>query len=86
MGSSAYSFAMVARGSALLGFDATPKIWDLSAVWLLIKEAGGFIQPFEDKPLFPIAVDLDYNTTSFPTLAAATPQLLEQGHMMIQKK
>lgn len=86
MGSSAYSFCMVARGSALLGFDATPKIWDLSAVWLLIEEAGGIIQSFEDTTVFPLETNIDYSITSFPALAAATPDLLEKGRSMIKKK
>jgi myo-inositol-1(or 4)-monophosphatase len=86
LGSSAYSFCLVARGSALLGFDATPKIWDLSAVWLLVEEAGGIIQSFEDVQVFPLGTNIDYSTTSFSTLAAANPDLLEQGHNMIQRK
>ncbi len=86
MGSSAYSFCMVARGSALMGFDATPKIWDLSAVWILIEESGGFIHSFEDLPVFPLSTGVDYSITSFPVLAAATPALMEKGHAMIKRK
>ncbi len=86
MGSSTYSFCMVARGSALLGFDATPKIWDLSAVWLLVEEAGGLIQSFEGARVFPITMNTDYSVTSYPVLAAATPALLEKGHALIKKK
>ncbi len=86
MGSSAYSFCMVARGSALLGFDATPKIWDLSAAWLLVEEAGGLIRSFDGSQVFPIYTGLDYSITSFPVIAAATPDLLEKGHSMIVGK
>jgi myo-inositol-1(or 4)-monophosphatase len=77
---------MVARGSALLGFDATPKIWDLSAVWLLVEEAGGLIRSFDGSQVFPINTGLDYSITSFPVIAAATPDLLEKGHGMIVRK
>jgi myo-inositol-1(or 4)-monophosphatase len=86
MGSSAYSFCMVARGSALLGFDATPKIWDLSAVWLLVEEAGGVIQSFESTQVYPLNTDLDYSINSFPVIAAATLKVLEKGRGMILRK
>jgi myo-inositol-1(or 4)-monophosphatase len=86
MGSSAYSFCMVARGSALIGFDATPKLWDLSAVWLLVEEAGGVIQSFDGKPVFPITTGLDYSSASFPVIAAAVPDLLVKGFSMIERK
>jgi myo-inositol-1(or 4)-monophosphatase len=86
MGSSAYSFCLVARGSALLGFDVTPKIWDLSAVWLLVSEAGGIIRSFEGMPIFPINTDNDYSITSFPVLAAATAELNEKCQTMIKNK
>jgi myo-inositol-1(or 4)-monophosphatase len=86
MGSSAYSFCMVARGSALMSFDATPKIWDLSAVWLLIEESGGIIQSFEETPVFPIKTGIDYSLTSYSVLAAATPNLMEKGRSFIKKK
>jgi myo-inositol-1(or 4)-monophosphatase len=86
MGSTAYSFCMVARGSALLGFDAAPKIWDLSAIWLLVEEAGGVIQSFDGMQLFLLDTKIDYSKTSYPVLAAATPDLLDKGRSMIQRK
>jgi myo-inositol-1(or 4)-monophosphatase len=86
MGSSTYSFSMLARGSALMGFDAAPKIWDLSAVWLLIEESGGQIQSFEDARLFPLQMGVDYGKTSYPVLAASTSSLMDQGRAWITKK
>lgn len=86
MGSAAYSFCMVARGSALLGFDAAPKIWDLAAAWLLVKEAGGKIGAFEGSPPFPITLDVDYRVTNYPTLAAATHDVFAFGQKKIQRK
>ncbi len=86
MGSSAYSFCLVARGSALMGFDATPKIWDLSAVWVLIEESGGIVQPFDDQLIFPLTTGIDYSITSFPVLAAATSALVKKGHSLITRK
>ena len=86
MGSSAYTFCMLARGSALLGFDAAPKIWDLAAAWLLVEEAGGSIAAFEGSPPFPISAKVDYNETSFPTLAASTPDIFTFGQSKIHRK
>jgi myo-inositol-1(or 4)-monophosphatase len=86
MGSGAYTFCMVARGSALLGFDAAPKIWDLAAAWLLVEEAGGKIAAFEGSPPFPISPQDDYSVTNYPTLAAATPDVFTIGQNKIQRK
>ena len=86
LGSCAYSYCMVGRGSALLGFEATPKIWDLAAIWVLVQEAGGTISPFEGHAPFPIAINLDYSMTNYPTLASATPELLSMGQTKIHRK
>jgi len=86
MGSGAYTFCLVARGSALLGFDAAPKIWDLAAAWLLVEEAGGMITAFEGTPPFPILSQDDYSVMNYPTLAAATPDVFALGQNKIQRK
>jgi myo-inositol-1(or 4)-monophosphatase len=86
MGSAAYTFCLVARGSALLGFDAAPKIWDLAAAWLLVEEAGGKITAFEGSPPFPISPQDDHSATNYPTLAAATPDVFSVGQNKIQRK
>ncbi len=86
LGSCAYSFCMVGRGSALLGFDATAKVWDVAATWVLVEEAGGKIAAFEGLAPFPILTDTDYATTSFPTLAAATPEVFAMGQNKIRRK
>ncbi len=86
LGSCAYSYCMVARGSALLGFDATPKIWDLAAIWPLVEEAGGKIASFEGAAPFPITSYSDYSQVSFPALASATPELFSLGCKKIRRK
>ena len=83
LGSSTYTISMVARGLALLALDATPKIWDLAAAWLLVEEAGGIMSVFDGSPPFPLSPDLDYSTISYTVLSAATPNLLQMGHRMI---
>ena len=86
LGSCAYSFCMVSRGSALLGLDATAKIWDLAAIWVLVEEAGGKIAGFEGSQPFPISTQVDYASISFPTLAAATGDVFAMGQKKIRRK
>ncbi len=86
LGSCAYSYCMVGRGSALLGFDATPKIWDLAAVWLLVEEAGGKMAGFEGSTPFPVQAQADYASINYPTLAASTPDVFAMGQNKIQRK
>jgi myo-inositol-1(or 4)-monophosphatase len=86
LGSSAYSFCMLARGSALLALDAIPKIWDLSAVWLLVEQAGGVIDAFDGPRPIPIAPIIDYSLTSFTLLAAANQQLFDSSRGKIHRR
>jgi myo-inositol-1(or 4)-monophosphatase len=86
LGSAAYNLCSVARGSALLSFDATPKIWDLAAAWLVVAEAGGVVQTLDRSAPFPLNADEDYSGKKFPTLAAATPELARLGQKQIKPK
>jgi myo-inositol-1(or 4)-monophosphatase len=86
LGSAAYTFCTVARGSAILGFEAAPKIWDIAGAWLLISEAGGTIYSFEDRQPFPLNTDLNYSQVSFPTIAAATKKIAYTGKNQIHPK
>ena len=85
LGSAAYGLATVARGSSILAFEVTPKIWDFSASWLITQEAGGLIAPLESQEPFPLIPDMDYASASFPLLTAATPEILIEGRNKIQK-
>ena len=86
LGSSAYSYCMLARGAALIAFEATPKVWDLAGGWLVVQEAGGVIETLFAPPPFPLSPETDYARSSFPTLAAATPDLLAQSRQQIQPR
>jgi myo-inositol-1(or 4)-monophosphatase len=86
LGSATYSLCAVARGVALLAFEATPKIWDVAGSWLVVEEAGGVVELFKGDSLFPLKSDLDYNQVNFPTLSAATPQLLSQARDQIRPR
>lgn len=86
LGSAAYSFCMLARGAALIGLEVAPKIWDIAGAWLLVQEAGGVIQPWQDAAPFPLQAGVDYSRSNFPTLGAATQPLLEFARAKIIAK
>ena len=86
MGSAAYSFCTVARGSALLAFEATPKIWDIAAGWLLVQEAGGLVEIMSDRNPFPLVSHEDYSKINLPTLAAASEKMAQMGRGNIQRR
>ena len=86
LGSAAFNFCAVARGAAVLAFEATPKIWDLAAAWILIHEAGGVIETHHGPVPFPLTPGMDYTSQAFPTLAAATAKMVAKGRKMIEIK
>lgn len=86
LGSATYSLCCVARNVALIGFEATPKIWDIAAAWLLVSEAGGSIETYNHIQPFPVREKIDYNQVNYPTLAAATPALLTWARSKITPK
>jgi myo-inositol-1(or 4)-monophosphatase len=86
LGSAAYSFCTVARSMALIAFEAKPKIWDLAAAWLIVQEAGGNIAAYDGNNPFPIIPGTDYSQLDFPTLAAASPALMQKAQAQIQPK
>jgi len=86
LGSAAYGLVTVARGSAILAFEVTPKVWDFSASWLITEEAGGLISPLNGENPFPLVPGGDYENKSYPLLTAATPELLTEGKEKIRKR
>jgi myo-inositol-1(or 4)-monophosphatase len=86
LGSAAYNFCMLARGSACVSFEAAPKIWDIAAAWLLVQEAGGTIAAYMGEPPFPILPMKNYASIDFPTLAAASQELFSKCMPLIQSK
>ena len=86
LGSAAYDFCCVARGAAIAGFQATPKIWDIAAGWLVLEEAGGFVQLHSGESPFPFRVESGYQKTNYPTVMAANPELGEKIRSQISQK
>ncbi len=83
LGSAAYTFCLVARGAAILGFEATPKIWDIASGWLLVTEAGGVVETLDGTQPFPLVPNIDYSQRPYPTLSAATGEVLSQARTQI---
>lgn len=54
MGSTALDLAMVAEGVAAASLAKVPKIWDVAAGVLLVREAGGVIVTLDGEPLLPL--------------------------------
>jgi myo-inositol-1(or 4)-monophosphatase len=78
MGSAAYHICKVADGTALAGIEASPKIWDVAAAWLIVKEAGGEMIAASGATIFPLAAERrDYLTRAITTFTAANPTILQ---------
>ena len=86
LGSAAYSLCCVARSIALIAFEATPKVWDIAAAWLLVEEAGGAMGTLDGSKPFPPVFTQDHNRMHYPTLAATAPGLLEEARKQIRKR
>lgn len=76
LGVATYNLLTVAAGATLGGVEATPKIWDIAAVWAIVQAAGAVWYLIESEPIFPLQVGQDYSQRSFPTLVVSQEALL----------
>jgi myo-inositol-1(or 4)-monophosphatase len=76
LGVATYNLLTVAAGWSLGGVEATPKIWDIAAVWAIVQAAGAVWQPLESEAIFPLTVGQDYGDRAYPTLVTARPDLI----------
>ena len=83
LGSTCYNLCSVAKGTSILGFDATPKIWDIAAGWLIILEANKAIDTLNAQVPFPLSGSIDYSKISFPTIAGANKAVLAKARNQI---
>ena len=86
LGAASYTLCAVARGSAILGFEATPKIWDIAGGWLVVTEAGGQVDTLDSSEPFPLLPGLDYGECDYPILAAATPGEIAKARLQIKPR
>jgi myo-inositol-1(or 4)-monophosphatase len=79
LGSAAYHLCLIAKNTAILGFESTPRIWDFSGSWLIVKEAGGIIESIgEDQP-FPAQAGTNYQKISYPIAAAVSQKVMDKA-------
>jgi myo-inositol-1(or 4)-monophosphatase len=86
LGSACYSMCAVARGMAVVGFEATPKIWDISASWLVVAEAGGDVDTIESSKPFPLRANYDYRLKNYPVLVGANSKVHRKARTQIKPK
>ena len=83
LGVATYNLLMTAAGISLGGVEATPKIWDIAAIWVIVQAAGGWWEPLAG-PIFPLTVGNNYGTTPFPTLVVSHKNLLPTFRPLVQ--
>ena len=78
----------VATGQTIAALEATPKIWDLAAAWLVLDELGCPIRWLAADPS-TLSVGQDLNQESFPMLAASSwshlAQVLPWGEALLRR-
>lgn len=84
LGVTTYNFLMLAAGASLGGVEATPKVWDIAAVWTIVQAAGGVWVPLTGESPFPLQVGKNYVAQSFPTLVVSRPDLVDQFYPLVE--
>ena len=85
LGVASYNILTVAIGSTIGAVEATPKIWDIAAVWVILKAIGAIWIPLEkSQNIFPLEIGQDYSQRNFPTLVVSHPELLEIGNAIVK--
>lgn len=76
LGVATYNLLAVAAGATLGGVEATPKIWDIAAIWAIVQAAGAVWYPLKGTALFPLKTGEDYSDRPYPTLVVSRKDLL----------
>jgi myo-inositol-1(or 4)-monophosphatase len=84
LGVASYNLLLVAAGVAIGGVEATPKIWDIAAVWAIIKAAGGEFVFLGDRPIFPLQAGEDYGNVSIPSLGICREELISKFQPLVE--
>jgi myo-inositol-1(or 4)-monophosphatase len=90
LGVASYNIVTVALGSTIGAIEATPKIWDIAAVWVILKAIGAIWIPLEktlelSPEIFPLQSGKDYSQRNFPTLVVSHSQLVDVIEMIVFK-
>lgn len=76
LGAASYNLLTVAAGITLGAVEATPKIWDIAAVWPILRAAGGVWVPLEPETIFPLQAGINYRDRPYPTLVVSRAELV----------
>ncbi|OIP75024.1 MAG: inositol monophosphatase [Oscillatoriales cyanobacterium CG2_30_44_21] len=76
LGAASYNLLTIALGSTIGAVEATPKIWDIAAAWVILKAVGAVWMSLEAEDIFPLEFGKDYSDRNFPTLVVSHPPLL----------
>ena len=77
LGVASLNLVSVAMGQTVAALEATPKIWDLAAAWLVLSELDCSLHWLASSPE-AIAPGTDLAAADFPVLAADQPTTLER--------
>jgi myo-inositol-1(or 4)-monophosphatase len=88
LGVASYNLVTVALGSTIGAIEATPKIWDIAAVWVILKAIGAIWIPLEKSSelspeIFPLQSGKDYSQHNFPSLVVSHSQLVDVIEMIV---
>lgn len=86
LGGAAYNMLSVASGTFLGAVEGTPKIWDIAAVWAIVKAAGGVWLPLDDdQSPFPVIPGTDYGHRAYRTLVLSREALVPLFKPLMQR-
>ncbi|MEL6385193.1 MAG: inositol monophosphatase family protein [Cyanobacteria bacterium J06626_18] len=78
LGVATYNLLIVAAGYAIGAIEATPKVWDIAAVWPILHAAGATWTALDEQLPFPLISGENYRDRPFPTLVTNRADLVEQ--------
>ena len=87
LGVASLNLVSVALGQTIAALEATPKIWDLAAAWLVLSELNCPVQWLADDPA-DLLPGKDLSMADFPVLTAGSSSDLERflpwGHALLR--
>ncbi len=86
LGAAAYNLCLVAKSTAALALESTPRIWDFAGSWLILQESGAAVKALGKEQPFPAQPGLDYARKPYPILAARSKEALEDAEAGITPK
>jgi myo-inositol-1(or 4)-monophosphatase len=84
IGVASYNLLLVAAGAAIGGVEATPKIWDIAAAWVIVKASGGEFVFLNGEEVFPLKVGRNYGDRSLPSLAVCRSELVAKFKPLVE--